>query len=94
MQALPAEHLLMVADIYVARSKHIEGVDSKRLVEEIARDNVIYLKPDTTATDIQGNYSDTTAALKPFIDEHLKDGDLLMLAGAGNISKIVENFKM
>jgi|GEM_PF-175962 len=105
MREFPAEHLLLVADIYVARSKHIEGVTSERLVAEVARENVRYLgmgiaTPAARArndggrndVDSQGNYKDMVAALKPGIDAVLQDGDLLLITGAGNISKIVPAF--
>jgi UDP-N-acetylmuramate--alanine ligase len=92
MREFPSEHLLLVADIYVARSKHIEGVTSERLVAEVARENVRYLAPAASSLDIQGNYKDMVAALKPGIDAVLQEGDLLLITGAGNISKIVPAF--
>ncbi len=93
MREFPAEHLLLVADIYVARSKHIEGVCSERLVAEVGRENVRYLAPAAASLDIQGNYKDMVAALKPGIDAVLQDGDLLLITGAGNIAKIVRAFQ-
>ena len=113
MREFPSEHLLLVADIYVARSKHIEGVTSERLVAEVARENVRYLAPTIQSMDRhsanaarddklvgavrddidqQGNYKDMVAALKPAIDAALEDDDLLLITGAGNISKIVPAF--
>ncbi len=94
MRELPAQHLMLVADIYVARSKHIPGVESKRLVEEVARDNVRYLAPAASSLDSQGNYKDMVAALKPGVDAVLREGDMLIIAGAGNISKIVGSFSL
>ncbi len=92
MREFPEGHLLLVADIYVARSKHIEGVTTERLVAEVARENVRYLSPAAASLDVQGNYKDMVSALKPGIDAVLQDGDLLLITGAGNISKIVGAF--
>jgi UDP-N-acetylmuramate--alanine ligase len=88
----PEGHLALIADVYVARSKHIAGIDTKRLVADINKSNVKYQAPHAEAIDVQGNYSDMIAALKPGIDEVLCDDDLLLIVGAGNIAKIVPAF--
>ena len=88
----PNEHLALIADVYVARSAHIEGITSERLVNEINKSHVKYLRPQSLENDIQGNFSDMAKALKPSIDAELRDGDLLFLVGAGNIVKLVPSF--
>ena len=89
----PQEHKCLIADIYVARSKHIDGVNSERLVEEINNPAVKYLAPLTHSKTSQGNIKDMTAALKPSIDAELEGCDYLFIVGAGDISKIVPAFK-
>lgn len=89
----PDGHLCLLADIYVARSKHIEGVNSERLVQEINNPNVRYLKPLEVGFTSQGNFADMVAALKPSIDEELEGCDYLFLVGAGNIDKVAKAFK-
>ncbi len=100
------KHLALVAEIYVARSKHIEGISSRGIVAAAGAGNVRFLAPSMgiatpasqarndvdVGVDAQGNYKDMVAALKPSIDEVLEDGDLLLIAGAGNIAKIVTAF--
>ncbi|MCE2928115.1 MAG: hypothetical protein LW817_00605, partial [Candidatus Caenarcaniphilales bacterium] len=78
---------------YVARSKHIPGIDSKSMVKEINKENVLYLEPIETNLTSQGNLSDMKAALKPNIDKHLEGCDYLFIVGAGNISKTADGFK-
>ncbi len=93
-QNFPQEHLCLIADIYVARSKHIEGINSSRLVEEIARPQVRYLSPSTNImTTSQGNYANIVDLLKPNIDAVLEDADYLFIVGAGDIAKVAKAFK-
>ncbi len=88
----PKEHKCLIADIYVARSKHIEGVNSEKLVEEINNPAIKYLKPLAHEVTSQGNIKNMTAALKPIIDSELDGSDYLFIVGAGDISKIVAAF--
>lgn len=89
----PENHLALIADIYVARSQHIPGINAQTMVQEINRANVKYLEPHQNTLNIQGNYSDMIAALKPNIDRHLKDCDYLFIVGAGNIGKTADGFR-
>lgn len=90
----PKEHLCLIADIYVARSKHIDGVNSKRIVEEIDKPNVQYLAPASNIqTTVQGNYANIADLLKPGIDTELKGCDYLFIVGAGDIAKVASAFK-
>jgi UDP-N-acetylmuramate--alanine ligase len=88
----PQEHLCLIADIYVARSRHIEGVNSGKLVGDINNPSVRYIAPLATETTLQGNIKDMTKALKPVIDDNLDNCDYLFIVGAGDISKIVPAF--
>jgi UDP-N-acetylmuramate--alanine ligase len=90
----PREHLCLILDIYVARSKPIEGISSQKLVEEIDLDNVRYIKPQEQDKTFQGNFTDIVSALKTNIENNIpEDADLIFLVGAGNIGKIAEAFK-
>lgn len=89
----PEPHLCLIADIYVARSQHIPGVTSARLVEDINKDNVKFLAPIDTGSTCQGNHSDMVAALKPGIEAELTGCDYLFIVGAGNIAKVADAFK-
>lgn len=93
-QEFPEPHLCLIADIYVARSKHIPGINSTRLVEDIGKDNVQYLAPIDTGASSQGNQVDMVAALKPEIEAQLKGCDYLFIVGAGNIAKVAGAFSL
>ncbi|MFM7459050.1 MAG: Mur ligase family protein [bacterium] len=93
---------VLLLDIYVARSQHIEGVNTRRMVAEIALENVSYLDPnenllaaEAKAADVQGNFKDIVETLKPLIDRHLEAGDYkkVFFVGAGNISKIAGKYR-
>lgn len=93
---------VLLLDIYVARSQHIEGVNTKRMVEEIALEHIQYLDPnenlsatEAKAADVQGNFKDIVETLKPLIDKRLETGDYkkVFFVGAGNISKIAEKYR-
>ena len=90
----PEEHKCLITDIYVARSKHIDGVNSEKLVQEINNPSVKYLKPLLEGKTSQGNIQDMTAALKPGIDSELEGSDYLFIVGAGDISKMVPAFSV
>ena len=93
-KTFPSEHLCLMLDIYVARSEPIEGINSEKLVKEINKPNVIYIKPNEQERNFQGNFTDIGKALKPNIEKELPaDTDYLFLVGAGNISKIADAFK-
>ncbi len=84
----------MLLDIYIARSKPIEGINSERLVQEINKENVIYIKAKEQEKNFQGNFLNIVDALKENIEANIpKDTDVLFLVGAGNIGKIAESFK-
>jgi len=94
-KTFPSEHLCLMLDIYVARSEPIEGINSEKLVKEINKPNVIYIKPNEQERNFQGNFTDIVKALKPNIEKELPaDTDYLFLVGAGNISKIADAFKL
>ena len=93
---------VLLLDIYVARSQHIEGVNTKRMVAEIGLENVSYLDPnenlsatEAKAADVQGNFKDIVETLKPLIDRRLETGAYkkLFFVGAGNISKIAGKYR-
>lgn len=64
---------VFITDLYVARGKPIEGVTSKKLVEEISKPNVNYLP---------GSIEEIT----DFLKKTIKPKDLVLIMGAGNIS--------
>ena len=92
---------VLLLDIYVARSQHIEGVNSKKMAEEIALNNVKYLDPNENLSaseakeaDVQGNFKDIAMTLKPLIDKRIQTLEYkkIFFVGAGNISKIAEKY--
>lgn len=94
---------LFIPDIYVARSKHIVGVKSRKLVEEINLEHIKYLDPalnqsatEASKADLQGNFQDIASTLKPIIEELLKQDKYkyLFIVGAGNIGKVAESFSI
>ena len=93
-KTFPEPHLCLIADIYVARSKHIEGINSERMVKEINKANVRYLAPASgIQTTVQGNYANIAELLKPGIDAELNNCDYLFIVGAGDIAKVAGKFK-
>lgn len=93
---------VLLLDIYVARSQHIEGVNSKKMAEEIALNNVKYLDPNENLSaseakeaDVQGNFKDIAMTLKPLIDRRIQGREYkkIFFVGAGNISKIAEKYR-
>lgn len=93
---------VLLLDIYVARSQHIEGVNSKKMAEEIALNNVKYLDPNENLSaseakeaDVQGNFKDIAMTLKPLIDKRIQTLEYkkVFFVGAGNISKIAEKYR-
>ncbi|MFZ4085241.1 MAG: UDP-N-acetylmuramate--L-alanine ligase [Vampirovibrionia bacterium] len=93
---------VLLLDIYVARSQHIEGVNSKKMAKEIALNNVKYLDPNENLSaseakeaDVQGNFKDIAMTLKPLIDKRIQTLEYkkIFFVGAGNISKIAEKYR-
>lgn len=100
-EKFPENIHVLIPDIYVARSKHIAGINSAKLVEEINLEHVRYLDPafnqsaaEASKADIQGNFQDTASTLKPIIEEELKQDKYkyLFIVGAGNIGKVAESY--
>ncbi len=93
-KTFPEPHLCLIADIYVARSKHIAGINSENMVKEINKANVRYLAPASNIEiTVQGNYANIADLLKPGIDAELNDCDYLFIVGAGDIAKVAGKFK-
>ena len=67
--------LLLVSDVYVARGGQIEGINSKRFTYEVEHTNRHYLAGPTSELD--------QAILR-----HLKENDLVITVGAGDITNI------
>lgn len=89
-KTFPEGHRAYLTDIYVARTDHIEGINSKRMVEEVANPSLEYLSFPNARFD-----SDDTALIeemKAKIEPELRDGDLLLIVGAGNITKLASSF--
>jgi UDP-N-acetylmuramate--alanine ligase len=70
--------LLLISDVYVARGGQIEGINSKRFADEVEHSNRHYL-------------SGPTSELAPAILKHLKENDLVITVGAGDITTIGPN---
>jgi UDP-N-acetylmuramate--alanine ligase len=66
---------VIIADIYVARGKSIEGISSERFAEVVSHDNAAY---------VPGSAKDLPPKVLPFLNE----GDLLLTIGAGDITKV------
>ncbi len=93
-KTFPEPHLCLIADIYVARSKHIMGINSESMVKEINKPNVRYLAPASNIeTTVQGNYANIAELLKPGIDAELDGCDYLFIVGAGDIAKVASKFQ-
>ncbi len=71
--AFKVADLVLIADIYVARGKNIEGIDSKKFSQNIEHSDVHYI-------------AGGGAALAPSIVKHLRPGDLVLTVGAGDIT--------
>jgi UDP-N-acetylmuramate--alanine ligase len=95
INSIPEPHRVLLIDIYIARSKPIEAVTSKKMVAEINKANIQYLSSNSSENlhDGLGNDTEIGKKLKPFIDELLRDNDLLMIVGAGSIYKLANEFK-
>lgn len=71
--AFKVADLVLIADIYVARGKNIEGIDSKKFTQNIEHSDVHYI-------------AGSGVALAPSIVKHLRPGDLVLTVGAGDIT--------
>lgn len=75
--SVPVDNLI-ITDIYDVAGREERGVSvkisSKRLVESINKPGITYL---------------TKEKISPFLRENLKDGDVLIIMGAGDIYKLV-----
>jgi UDP-N-acetylmuramate--alanine ligase len=67
--------LVLLTDIYVARGGHIEGITSERFAGEVRGCNAKYMP---------GTIAELPAAVRPL----LKEGDLVLTIGAGDITKL------
>lgn len=73
VETLQAIDGLILTDIYPAGEKPIEGVSSKRLFEAMRGENIEYVPKDR---------------LTQHLSNHLREGDLLITLGAGNITEL------
>ena len=69
------EDLVFITDTYIARGSAIEGISSKKLVEEIGKQNINYL---------EGNINEYVK----YLEKLAKPGDLIIIMGAGNITDL------
>lgn len=69
------KHTVFVTDTYVARGNEIEGINSRKLVEEISKPNINYLPGD-----IDNINEELLKMLKP--------NDFVLIMGAGNITEL------
>jgi UDP-N-acetylmuramate--alanine ligase len=74
-RAFVGADLVLVSDVYVARGGQIEGVNSQKLVAEMDHSNCQYL-------------SGATQDLAKNLEKHLKDNDLVLTIGAGDITTV------
>lgn len=75
LEAFEEADLLLVSDIYVARGGQIEGISSQRFISEVEHSNCHYLPGPTKE-------------LAPKILNHLKENDLIITVGAGDVTTI------
>lgn len=71
---------LMLLDIYAAGEKFIEGADGASLVKAI-----------TEHGDMKPIFVENHTELANILQTHLKDGDVLLMQGAGNIGALAAN---
>ena len=76
----PADNII-ITDIYEVAGRETKKINakvsSKKLVKKIEKDNVLYMAPDKT---------------EKYIKENIKSGDILVIMGAGDIYKLVDEF--
>lgn len=74
--ALAAADEIVLSDIYAAREKNTLGISSADLREHMLKQNTnVYYIPDF-------------AEIESFLQSHVKEGDLLITMGAGNIYEV------
>jgi len=76
-QVLSLPDKLMLLDVYSAGEAHIEGADGKALMSQIIHQG--------KTTPI---FVDSHATLPTLFEHELKDGDVLLMQGAGNIGAL------
>jgi len=76
---LEQEIIVFINDLYIARGKTIEKINSKNLVQEINQKNIKYIPGEPEN-------------LVPVVKSCLKKRDLLLILGAGNITRIRSSF--
>jgi UDP-N-acetylmuramate--alanine ligase len=80
LKKLPTDNII-ITDIYDVAGREAKsinkGVNSKKLVEKINKENVIYLPKEK---------------IKKHIEEKIDQGDVLVIMGAGDIYKLVDKF--
>jgi UDP-N-acetylmuramate--alanine ligase len=67
--------VVLLADVYVARGKEIENINSERLAAEIEHGNVHYLKG-------------AAATLPEQVFAYIQPGDLVLTVGAGDVTTV------
>lgn len=75
---------LIITDIYSAGEKSITNITSNKLVEEIRKHN-----PSFTVDYVP--YEDNHASLISYIQKNIPDSGVLLLQGAGSVSKITRS---
>jgi UDP-N-acetylmuramate--alanine ligase len=72
------DHVIVI-DIYAAREKNIYGVSEEQIVNKLKEDNVdaIYISDYDEIVD--------------YLRKHVKENDIILTLGAGNVTKIVKN---
>ena len=79
------ENPMFITDTYLARGMTIEGVSSQKLVQEINKPNINYLR---------GNIDEIAKQVEKLI----KPGDLILIMGAGDITnlgtKLIKSFQI
>lgn len=72
---------VIITDIYDVAGREVKkikkGVSSKKLVDKIAKESVIYF---------------SLPNIEKYIKENIKTGDVLLIMGAGDIYKLADNF--
>ncbi len=77
-------HHLIITDLYCASEKPLEGISSSKLVEEIRK-----LNPTFTVDYVP--YEEDQHSLLNHLKNNLKDDGLLLLQGAGSVTKISQS---
>ncbi len=76
--------ILYIADLYLARGQHLENINSMRLVNEMNHE-----KPEERVEYCGNDFSEIVKTIL----QSLKQNDLLLILGAGDITKIGKLFK-